>query len=81
MTGLKEIDACYDMATLHGARTLNLKDIYGIEIGKPANLIVLDSPDKYEAIRRRATVSHVISRGKSLVQTTAPAVSWQQDIG
>ncbi len=77
MTGLKEIDACYDMATTHGARTLNLQDSYGLEVGKPANLIVLDCPSKYEAVRCRPVVSHVISRGQILVETTTPEVKWR----
>ena len=80
MTGLEEIDACYDMATAHGARTLNLQDTYGIDIGKPANLIVLDCPNKYEAVRRRPTVSHVIARGQVLVETIAPDVTWQREV-
>ncbi|MEA5462509.1 cytosine deaminase [Leptothoe sp. PORK10 BA2] len=80
MTGLEEMDACYDMATTHGARTLNLQDSYGIAVGKPANLIVLDSSDKYDAIRRRPTVSHVISRGQVLVETASPQVKWQRDV-
>ncbi|MEM9482637.1 MAG: cytosine deaminase [Cyanobacteria bacterium P01_F01_bin.116] len=81
MTGLKEIDACYDMATTHGARTLNLQDSYGVEVGKPANLIVLDCPSKYEAVRCRPTVRHVISRGQLLVGTTATEAKWHRDIG
>ncbi|MGD1948937.1 MAG: cytosine deaminase [Leptolyngbyaceae cyanobacterium] len=81
MTGLKELDACYDMATTHGARTLNLQDSYGIDVGKPANLIVLDCDSKYEAVRCRPIVSHVISRGQVLVETTAPKVKWQREVG
>lgn len=80
MTGLDELDACYDMATTHGARTLNLQDTYGIEVGKPANLIVLDGSDKYDAIRRRPIVSHVISQGQVLVETTAPDVKWHRSV-
>ena len=81
MTGLEELDACYDMATTHGARTLNLQESYGVEMGKPANLIVLDCLSQYDAIRLRPTVSHVISRGKVIVETTAPDVTWRQDVG
>lgn len=81
MTGLKELDACYDMATTCGANTLNLQDSYGIQVGKPANLIVLDCTSKYEAIRCRPVVSHVISRGKVLVETTTPEVKWQRGVG
>ena len=80
MTGLDEIDACYDMATAGGARTLNIQDTYGIEVGKPANLIVLDCPSKYEAVRRRPTVSYVISRGQLLVETAAPKAKWQREV-
>ncbi|WP_448571056.1 cytosine deaminase [Trichothermofontia sp.] len=76
MTGLAEIDACYDMITINGARTLNLEDRYGIAVGKPANLIVLDAENPYDALRRRATVTHVIAQGKPLVQTTPPRSRW-----
>ncbi len=76
MTGTAEIDACYDMVTWHGAKTLNVSDRYGVEVGKPANLIVLDAHDRYDAIRRRATVSYVISQGKLLATTEAPKSVW-----
>jgi cytosine/creatinine deaminase len=76
MTGMAEINACYDMVTWHGAKTLNISDRYGLEVGKPANLIVLDAQDRYDAIRRRATVSHVVSNGKRIAQTTAPQAQW-----
>lgn len=76
MTGTAEIDACYDMVTWNGAKTLNVSDRYGVAIGKPANLIVLDANDRYDAIRRRATVRYVISQGKLLVSTEAPKSIW-----
>ncbi|MBW4582267.1 MAG: cytosine deaminase [Tildeniella nuda ZEHNDER 1965/U140] len=76
MTGKAEIDACYNMVTWNGARTLNVSDRYGIEVGKPANLIVLDAKDRYDAIRSRATVSYVIAQGKLLAQTDAPRAIW-----
>ncbi|WP_026098565.1 cytosine deaminase [Kamptonema formosum] len=76
MTGVAEIDACYDMVTSHGARTLQLEN-YGIEVGKPASLIVLDAESRYDAIRRRPTVVYVISRGKLLVETEVPVTKWR----
>ncbi|HIK46338.1 MAG TPA: cytosine deaminase [Leptolyngbyaceae cyanobacterium M65_K2018_010] len=76
MTGQREMEACYAMVTTNGARTLKVEDSYGLEVGKPANLIVLDADSPYEAIRRSATVTHVISRGKLLAQTQPPATSW-----
>lgn len=77
MTGTDEINACYDMITWNGAKTLNIQDQYGIEIGKPANLIVLNAHDRYDAIRRRPTVNYVISRGKLLVRTEPPRTIWR----
>ncbi|MCL6436589.1 MAG: cytosine deaminase [Leptolyngbyaceae cyanobacterium HOT.MB2.61] len=76
MTGTAEIDACYDMVTWNGAKTLNVEDRYGIEIGKPSNLIVLNACDRYDAIRRRAIVEYVISQGKLLVKTEIPRTIW-----
>lgn len=75
MTGLPEIDACYNMVTWHGAQTLNLKDGYGVEVGKPANLMVLDASDRYDALRRRATVRYVISQGKLIGEITPSKVT------
>jgi cytosine/creatinine deaminase len=76
MTGTAEIDACYDMVTWNGAKTLNLQEHYGVEVGKPANLIVLNAQNRYEAIRRRATVCYTIAQGKLLARTEAPRISW-----
>jgi len=78
MTGMAEIDACYDMITINGAKTLNLADSYGIEVGKSANLIVLDAESRYEAIRGRSTVKYVIFQGKLLAQTEAPKTEWKR---
>ena len=80
MTGKTEIDACYDMVTWNGATTLNLQDDYGIEVGKPASLIVLDACDRYDAIRRRAIVRYVISQGKLLAHTELPRTVWHRAV-
>lgn len=76
MTGTAEIDACYDMVTWNGAKTLHLEDRYGVAVGKPANLIVLDAQDRYDALRKRAIVRYVISQGKLLVRTECPQTNW-----
>jgi cytosine deaminase len=66
MTGRSEINACYDMITINGAKTLHLEDEYGVDVGKKASLIVLDVSDPYEAIRCRTQPRYVISKGKLL---------------
>ncbi|MEM7714458.1 MAG: cytosine deaminase [Cyanobacteria bacterium P01_A01_bin.68] len=76
MTGREEVDACYQMVTDNGAKTLNLQDKYGLEVGKPADLIVLDSEDYYDAIRTRIQPRYVISQGKIIASTTPAATSF-----
>lgn len=81
MTGLEEINACYGMVTSHGAKTLHLADAdYGVEIGRNANLIVLNATSPYEAIRCRAGVRYVISRGHLLVETRSPQPQWHPSL-
>jgi cytosine deaminase len=77
MTGLSELVACYDMISSNGAKTLKVSDQYGLEVGKPANLIVLDAKNAIDAIRQRATVCHVIAQGQLLVSTQPHRVTWQ----
>ncbi|WP_204137945.1 cytosine deaminase [Halomicronema sp. CCY15110] len=80
MTGRDELMACYDMITRFGANTLHVADQYGLAVGQPANLITLDAEDAIAAIRDRATVRQVISRGRVLVSTSKPEVTWQQAV-
>ncbi|MGB3636616.1 MAG: cytosine deaminase [Rivularia sp. (in: cyanobacteria)] len=76
MTGREEVDACYQMVTSNAAKTLNIEDKYGIDLGKPASLIVLDTVDSYDAIRTRIQPRYVISQGKIIASTTPPATDF-----
>lgn len=69
MTGRSEVMACFDMITNNAARTVGIEERYGVAEGKPANLIVVDAPDKWEAIRRLAVATHVIRNGKVIAET------------
>ena len=80
MTGMDEMNACYDMVTWNGAKTLNLAAEYGLEIGKPANLVILNASNRYEAIRQQAIARYVISRGKLLARTEAPRTAWRGNL-
>jgi len=68
MTGLQEIDACFDMVTRNGARSLHISN-YGIKVGNPANLVVLGVTDPFNAIRYQVTPRYVISQGKIIAET------------
>ena len=70
MTGREEIDACLDMVTHNGARTLNIGDRYGLIPHRPASLVVLDAPSAYEALRTQADVLYSIYNGRVLARTT-----------
>lgn len=81
MTGVEEINACYDTIAHCGAKTLKVEENYGIEVGKPANLLVFDAESKFDILRRRPPVKYVISRGKLLAQTETPVTQWQGNEG
>lgn len=63
-THVDEINKAFDLITYHGANIMRVNDEYGIEVGKPANFIVLDAKDAYEAIRERAEVLMSIRNGE-----------------
>jgi cytosine deaminase len=71
MTSRKEVTACFDMVTANAARTLGLKD-YGVVEGKPANLVLVDAPGKWDAIRRLATTTLVVKDGVIIAETRPP---------
>lgn len=69
LTGRKEVMSCYDMVTVNAARTLNIQDKYGLEVGKNADFILVDAEDKWEAIRRLACATLVVKNGKVIAKT------------
>ncbi|MCC6803032.1 MAG: cytosine deaminase [Anaerolineae bacterium] len=75
MTGLSEIDACFDMIGVNGARSLNVSD-YGIAEGNPANLVVLDAASPFDALRYQSIPLYVISRGKIIAHNQPNALAF-----
>jgi cytosine/creatinine deaminase len=71
MTSRKEVTACFDMVTENAARTLGLED-YGMAEGNAANLVLVDAPDKWDAIRRLAATTLVVKNGEVIAETTPP---------
>jgi cytosine deaminase len=64
MMGKAEIDACFDMVTWQGARTLHLGERYGVAEGREANLILMEAASRFEAIRTREKPRVVVARGR-----------------
>ncbi|MBG9654530.1 cytosine deaminase [Cytobacillus firmus] len=69
LMGYEQIVNSFDLITDNSAKTLNIEEKYGIEEGKPANLIILDAENEYEAIRRQAAVRYSIRNGKIIAET------------
>lgn len=76
MTGLNEIDACFDMIGVNGAKSLHIQD-YGLKEGNPANIIILDAPDAFNALRFQSIPLVVISQGKIIARNQPAVLSWQ----
>ncbi|GCE25211.1 cytosine deaminase [Dictyobacter alpinus] len=74
MSGFDEIDTVFDLITANAARVLRIQDRYGIEEGKPANFLLLDAPNAFEALRLLPARLHVFKNGRE-VATTTPAHS------
>ena len=70
MSGLDEIPELLRCATERGARTLGVEDEYGLEEGKPADLVVFDAPSALEVLRLHAPRRYVIRRGEVVAETT-----------
>lgn len=74
MTSREEVTACFDMVTQNAARTLGLSE-YGVAEGNPASFVLVDAPDKWEAMRRLAATTLVVKDGRVISETT-PARTW-----
>jgi cytosine/creatinine deaminase len=66
-----ELAACFDMVTALPARLMNLRD-YGIVVGNPADLVVLDCGDRAMAIAELAPPLFGIKNGKRTFVRPAP---------
>jgi cytosine/creatinine deaminase len=74
MTSQAQMRACFDAVTVNSARVMGLKD-YGIEVGLPANFVLLQARDAIEAIRLRATRLAVVKNGEVIAKTPAATAS------
>ncbi len=70
MTGRTEVMACYDMVTQNAARTLGIEDRYGLVPGRPAEFLLVDAEDSWDAIRRLAPATLVVKGGRVIARTS-----------
>lgn len=69
MMGYEEILNSYRLITYNGAKTLHLGEQYGIKEGNPANLIILNQNNFYNALNQQSEVLYNIRKGKVIAKT------------
>jgi cytosine deaminase len=74
MTGYEEMQKMFDTITCNAAKAFGIADDYGLETGKRADFIVLDTQTVIEAIRLSPACRYVVKGGR-VVARTDPAVS------
>jgi cytosine/creatinine deaminase len=63
MTTAADMETLYDMITVQAAQAMGIED-FGLRVGAPAHLVVLEAPTVLEALRSHAAPAYVINHGK-----------------
>ncbi|MNQ40306.1 Cytosine deaminase [compost metagenome] len=80
MLGFEDLQRSLDLVTDNAATTLNLGEGYGIEVGRPANLLILSAVSDYEMLRSQGHALISIRAGQVLMRRTpARVVRTRQD--
>lgn len=69
LMGYHQLQDAFNYVTYNGAKTLHISDNYGIEVGKPANCILLNAHDFYNSLNKHVEVLYNIRHGKVLAET------------
>ncbi|MGP4717511.1 cytosine deaminase [Psychrobacter sp. T6-6] len=67
MMGYEDLETALDLITDNGAKTLNISANYGIEVGKPANFIILEGSNDVEVIQKQGDVLYSVREGEVLI--------------
>ena len=68
MMGYQDLQRCLDFVTDNSARTMHLGEGYGLEKGRPANLVILDADSDYETLRLQAPARLSMRHGRVIMQ-------------
>lgn len=74
MLGFEDLNKSLDLISINGAKNLCIEENYGIEEGKPANFILLNAENDYEAIRHLSTVLYSVHNGKVIMKQKPASV-------
>jgi cytosine deaminase len=70
MLGYEDLQRCLDFVTDHSARAMALGEGYGIEVGRPANLVLLSAESDYELLRAQGHALVSIRHGEVIMRRT-----------
>ena len=76
MLGYRNLQSALDLVPDNSAKAMNLGERYGLEAGRPANLLVLSADSDYEVIRSQGLPLYSVREGKVLMKRTMPVVEW-----
>lgn len=68
MLGFEDLQRALDLVTDNSAKTLNLGEGYGLEVGRPANLLILSAASDYEMLRSQGHALVSIRAGQVLMR-------------
>lgn len=74
MLGYEDLQRALDLVSDNSAKTLQLGDAYGLEPGRPANLLILSAASDYEMLRSQGQVLVSLRAGKLLMRRTPAKV-------
>lgn len=74
LTGYQQLYDAFHLITDNGARTMGVEPEYGIEVGKPGNLIVFSGTDEVDVLRRFGIPLFSIRHGK-ILSASRPLIS------
>src|SRR3990167_4719798 len=74
MLGFEDLQRSLDLVTDNAAKTLDLGEGYGIEVGRPANLLILSAASDYEMLRSQGHALVSIRAGQVLMRRTPARV-------
>lgn len=80
MMSFKELENALDLITVNGAKTMNIHEKYGIEVGKPANFIVLNAKSPFDAVVNRVNVLDSVRNGEFLFRRAPEVVETNIDL-
>ncbi|MEG1241684.1 MAG: cytosine deaminase [Oscillospiraceae bacterium] len=80
MMSFEEMENALDLITVNGAKTMHLSDVYGLEVGRPANFIVLNAQTPFDAVAQRVNVDCSVRDGEFLFRRSPEVITTSIDI-